>query len=450
MQSKPTLRDYQIVDLAFLMAEPRAGILHDPGGGKTPPVCVYLYYKWTELQQRSIWVMPKQLLKKNLDELLRFTHFTAEDVAIVDNPKDYHKAAKAKVFLMGPRRFTLIGQPLLDAFPDIRNVVGDETHMYWANHKSQDTQALYAVMDRLGSEAGFVPMTGSLIKGKLSSAYPVIKVFNPLYYSSYESFEYQHAIKDDFGNVQAWVRPERIGEIISKHCIRRSFESIYGKESKVIVTELCQMSTEQRDAYDEFEARAIIELENEFLEGATGGVFALRCRQIMAHPELYKLGASGKDAQLDIHISNHAASGEPCAVFAAFVPEQERIARRIQDAGMTVGLLNGNTSPKKRHEIDEDFKAGKLQWIVGSPQVATVGYNWEHCGHCIFTTLDYADDAFYQAYRRFIRGIRSSPLLITILEYENSLDQRVMAIIKRKSKLASSIDGREVFDLSVS
>ena len=450
MQSKPTLRDYQVVDLAFLIAEINCGILHDPGGGKTPPVCVYLYYKWTEQQQRSIWVMPKQLLKKNLDELLRFTHFKPEDAAIVDNPKDYHQAATAKVFLMGPRRFKLIGQALLDAFPDIRNVVGDETHMYWANHKSQDTQALYAVMDRLGREAGFVPMTGSLIKGKLFSAYPVIKVFNPLYYSSYESFEYQHAIKDVNGNVTEWVRPERIAEIISKHCIRRSFESIYGPESKVIITELCQMSTEQRESYNEFKDRAILELENEFLEGATAGVYALRCRQIMSHPETWRLGASGKDAQLDLHIANHSASGEPCAVFAAFVPEQERIARRIQAAGMTVALMNGNTPVAQRNKIDEEFRAGNIQWIVGSPQVATVGYNWEHCNHCIFSSLDYADDTFYQAYRRFIRGARTTPLLITILEYEDSLDQRIMTIIKRKSKLASSIDGREVFDLSIS
>ena len=77
-------------------------------------------------------------------------------------------------------------------------------------------------------------------------------------------------------------------------------------------------------------------------------------------------------------------------------------------------------------------------------------YNWDHCDRVCFTTLDYQDDTFYQAYRRCIRGVRATPLLITVLEYADSIDQKIMGIIRRKSALANRVDPtREVYDLSV-
>ena len=172
----------------------------------------------------------------------------------------------------------------------------------------------------------------------------------------------------------------------------------------------------------------------------------------MAHPETFGLAKgelTGKDELLDIHLDNHAGSKKPLVIFAAFKPEQDRIWKQVLAKGMTAAVMNGDVSTKRRGDIDEAFTAGTLQVIIGSPEIATVGFNWEHCDHVVFTTLDYQDDNFYQAYRRCIRGKRITALLITILEYERSLDQKVMSIIKRKSELANSVDpDREVFHLS--
>ncbi|MFU8865474.1 MAG: hypothetical protein ACNA7O_16300, partial [Rhodobacterales bacterium] len=57
------LRDYQVADLAFYMATPKCGNFSDPGTGKTPSVCVYIWWLWHERKIRSIWTMPKSLLE---------------------------------------------------------------------------------------------------------------------------------------------------------------------------------------------------------------------------------------------------------------------------------------------------------------------------------------------------------------------------------------------------
>src|SRR5688500_15641683 len=83
----PQLRDKQIEQLSFYIANPKCLDLSDPGTGKTPPCCVYAFYVWARLGKRTLWSMPKSLLKKNKGELLRFTEFEHDDVIILNSDR---------------------------------------------------------------------------------------------------------------------------------------------------------------------------------------------------------------------------------------------------------------------------------------------------------------------------------------------------------------------------
>lgn len=447
MGSPLPLRDYQLADLAFLMATPRGGLLHDPGCGKTPPICVYIEWIWRTQRLPSIWVMPKSLLKKNFKELLVFTNLEPGQIAIMDGINSLDQLGNKNIvaFLITADFF----RKIWNRFPTPGAILADESHMFWSSNGSQRTQAWYQAMR---SVPRYVGITGTLIDGRLDSAYPTIHVIEPRYYGSHGGFLAQHALQDEYGKVMGWHSPDKLAQILAKYFMRRSFESVYGPESKVIVTELCEMSPKQRDAYSVFESDALLELEDSFLTGDTGGVHAIRCRQIMAHPETFGLAKgemTGKDERLEVHLATHKAKNTPFLIFASLVPEQERITRMVQKMGMSVGLMNGGTSSKRRSEIDEDFASGKLKVVVASPKVTSFGFNWGHLDHMAFASLDYKDSTFLQAMRRGIRGVREKPLLVTVLEYADSIDQRIFQIIKSKSKMSASVDGsREIFDLS--
>jgi len=357
------------------------------------------------------------------------------------------EAPEAKVFLMGPSRHKLSWSEIVSKHPDIDALAADEPHMYWSKHGSQATFALYACMEKL---TRFVPMTGTVIKGRLDSAYPLIHVIEPRYYASYEVFMKWHSERNEYGRLM-WKDTKRIAQIFGQHALKRSFVSEYGPEAKVIVSETCEMHPDQKEAYKEFEDKAILELEEAFLQAKEGGVHALRCRQILSHPETWGIAKgekTKKDELLEVHLAHHQDTGEPLVIFAAFKAEQRRITELVLSHGISCELLNGDTPVAKRGQIDRDFRAGTLQCIVGSPQVAVVGYNWQHCDKAIFTSMDYGDDTFYQAYRRFIRGVRSTPLLIYVLQYANTIEQRIMWIIQRKSRLGQLVDeSREVYEL---
>lgn len=448
MTEEISLRDYQVADLAFYMSTPKCGNFSDPGTGKTPSVCVYMYWLWTEKLSRTIWAMPKSLRKKNLKELIRFSGFELEDVVIVGGSPARRKrileTTNAKVFIMGFDCFTRNWKQIVEHFPDINCLIGDEWHLGFKGPKSGRSQSMLEFMSRTDY---LVAMTGTIIDGRLDAAYSLIEACEPGHYSGGpDGFHMAHAITNEYNQVVAWRNTDRIAKIFGRIAIRHTFEEAYGPEAKVIVPELCEMDPKQREFYDEFEENALLELEEEWLDGSLPGVGQIRCRQLMEHPQefgppLDEIKLTGKEERLLIHLEDHKNTGKPLVIFAAFQPQHKRLEKICKDMGFRVGVINGNTSGARRSKIDEDFQAGDIDIVIASAATAGVGFNWGHVDHIIFMSLDPMDSNFVQAYRRAIRGKRETPLLITIMLYENCrVEDRILEIIDTKSALAHAVD----------
>ena len=465
MEPGVSLRPYQIADLAFHIANPKSLNLSEPSTGKTPTLCALTQYIWQEHATKAAWAQPKSLMKKNRDELLRFTDFAPEEVVIVDGtPKQVVEQCKnpdAKVFVMGFDRYSQIHELL-----PTRALIADEIHKGWGGDKSKRTLGFYEANRK---NHWFIGMTGTLVNGRLDSAYPAIHAIEPRYYPSYESFIWYHAVKDLDNKIIGWKNTHKLSKILGRHGIRHTFEEVYGKQAKVIITEPVHLSERHRALYDKFEADAILELDKFFIDGTEPGVGFIRARQIMEHPnqfpdltnpghwtDILSDEIPGKEERLELHLTDHVRTGKPLVVFSSMVPQQERILKMMRSMGIKAELLNGRVPAKKRAEIDVSFREGELQMLVCSPEVADVGFNWQFWGteevdHVIFMTLNFMDTTFLQAFRRFIRGLRKKALLITIMEYQNCpVEQRIFEIVRRKSVLGNQVDSsRPIFDLSI-
>ncbi len=513
MDPNVSLRDYQVANLAFYIRNPKCLDLSDPGTGKTPPTTVYQWYLWSRLGIGSAFVMPLSLLKKNRDEILRFTDFKPDEVTIVKGlkplspaqlklaetlrkwnghynlfgsqkvtfkalldagvvdeqqnvneemlhartvlPYELANPGNTKVFLMGFDAYSTHWRALPDF---VKALQVDEIHKGYKGDSSARTQGFYESFNSR-KMTHFLGMTGTLVSGRLDSAYPAIRVIEPRYYGSYKSFYWYHAIENPItGKLEAWRNHDKLSAIFRKHAIRRTFEMVYGKEAKVIIPEWVEMSEKQREIYDQFKDAAFLELEKFFLDGTQPGVAFIRARQIMEHPNVFpdlsggegtvdimKGSRPGKLERLDIHFEDHTRTGKPVIVYAALKPQQLQILALAKSYGLKAEVINGDVTPKRRGEIDEAFRKGELNCIIASPAVADVGFNWQFCGdqevdHMIFASLDFLDTTVLQAYRRAIRGKRGKPLRITVLLYEDSLDNRITWIIYEKSLDANKVD----------
>lgn len=433
-----TLRPYQAAHLAFHIKEKRSLNLSKPGTGKTPTACLYIQYL-VQVEGASVaFVMPKSLLKKNYKEIFNFTSLTEDQVAVVaGSPKkrnEIYQRIGCKVFLMG---FDCFAREWEKLPKDFNGVVVDEFHMGFKTNDSQRTQSFYKAMSRA---TYFLGMTGTLVDGRLSSVYPAVRVINPGYYANYKAFLYQHVIMDEYGNPAMWTNHNKIKRILARHAVMMTFEEAYkGSPKPIIIAEECEMDKGHYELYKKYEDTALLELEDRFLDDSgSGGVHQMRCRQIIEAPESIGIDQKfelGKDAMLRVHLEDAKNDGKPLLIFSCFVAEQERLRRICEEEyGFRVELINGSVSGPKRAKIDEQFKRGELDIVIGSPETMAVGFNWEHVDTVIFVSIDYKDSNWTQGIQRADRGTRKYPLRVYRLYYPVKVEARLWEIIKRKQE----------------
>ncbi|MGN6820564.1 MAG: SNF2-related protein, partial [Sphingomonas sp.] len=522
MSDTPTLRDKQVEQLSFYIANPKCLDLSDPGTGKTPPCCVYAYYVWSRLNKMTLWTMPKSLLKKNMKEMLRFTEFSPKDVVILRTDRanltqkwtgptiqstrriatweleggvmshtlrygpprkrlelQYRDSEGALRLLKNGKEATLDydgdkiirytvspklgpdGNPIkqwIDVPENFKDLIADaanngakvvictyqfarehwerlfkhfdidlflvdELHMGYGGPNSALTESFYWINKKVSR---FVGMTGTLINGRLDSAFPAIHVIEPRYYGSLQGFYYEHAaVTDDYDRVVLWMNEAKLRDIIERHSIRRTFEEVYGEEPVVFFTQYVDMTDSVRAEYDKFHEQAMLELEDgSVLDGTMPGVALTRARQIMAHPETMMLGKQGEQTGKDERIELLLNENVKTIIFAALHPEQERIRDLALSMGKRVAMINSDTPGNVRERINEQAEAGELDVIVASGATAAVGFNWELFDLVIFASIDFLDVNILQAYRRASRGNRTKLLRVIFLQYRNSVDQK--------------------------
>lgn len=361
--------------------------------------------------------------------------------------KDLIAASQAKVFIATFDFGRMHYEHLLKCHPDLDLLLVDELHLGYKGPESARTQSFYFLNKHCNH---FVGMTGSLVDGRLDSAFPALHVIEPRYYGSYQGFLDDHAgLMDDYGRVLFWQNTEKLKQIVERHSVCRTFEEVYGKEQIVHDHVLVDVGPKCRKAYEQFHEQAMLELEDQsIIDGTLPGVALIRARQILAHPETMGL-ANGETTGKDERLAIYAAEGQKMLLFSPLKPEQRRLTALLQSLGLKGGLINSDVPRSQRDKIDQAMKAGELDFIVASGPTASVGYDWEMIDHVIFANVDYQDVNFIQGYRRADRGSRTKPLRITSMEYRDTVERRLYQIVSSKSQLANLVDpSRKVLTFS--
>lgn len=479
------LRPGQIEDLSFHMRNPRGGNLSDPAAGKTAPANVWMYELATKYQAKTVFLMPTSLFKQNWKSFFKFTHFKPEEIVILRGTpakrKKLMQNPDAKVFIASfnffapkPGRkekrneFGVVTQEakpqgkseyqlLKEAGHKIEALVVDEWHMGFKTISAART--LHLCWNVHNEIPIFVPLTGTAVDGHLSSVYPLIHCLEPRYYMNYDDFLNQHAIYDFFGTkIEGWRNVEKVKEILSRHCIRHTFEEVHGKDATVTVHQEYEMSDAHREFYMEYEDTAMMETPQGFREAAHGGEYVLRLRQIANCPEIFfeKFGVTKakelelmKDEGFRINVLQALQTNKRFLVFAASKSEQRRLVKIAQEEGARVGLLNGNVPQgRQREKVDDDFTAHRLDGVIASPDVVSVGYDWNFLDIVMFYSADYRDSSFFQGYRRGVRGHRDHPLLVYVMYYLDSVEVDILQVMESKMETANATDAsRKIFEL---
>jgi len=129
-------------------------------------------------------------------------------------------------------------------------------------------------------------------------------------------------------------------------------------------------------------------------------------------------------------IEQYEEQEEPVVVFSAHRAVVEELGKR---EGWAVIL--GGVKAEDRTRIEDDFQAGKLKGIAGTIAAAGVGITLTRSHHAIFTDLEWTPALNAQAEDRICRIGQTRGCVITILQAEHELDERITELLMRKQKL---------------
>jgi len=136
---------------------------------------------------------------------------------------------------------------------------------------------------------------------------------------------------------------------------------------------------------------------------------------------------------------------EQVIIWAVFIHDIESLKELLGDKA---GALYGKTSSSEMTRITQEFKAGKLQYIIANPKSVAHGHTWVNARVNLFYSLDYSSEAYEQACKRTHRiGQLEKVLYYHMMSRTDIGDKTIDSIIYAavRGKLKNSYEVMDAF-----
>jgi SNF2 family DNA or RNA helicase len=147
------------------------------------------------------------------------------------------------------------------------------------------------------------------------------------------------------------------------------------------------------------------------------------------------------------HIKGLVDCGEPVIAFAYHKSVVEEIRSRLEAQGVTVGVITGKVSHKKRQQVVDDFQAGKYDVILGNLIAMGVGFTLTRASIVVFAELDWVPAMIEQAEDRAWRIGQKNAVLVQHLVVNGTIESiLVQAILEKMGVIKRVLDKAAVAD----
>lgn len=157
-------------------------------------------------------------------------------------------------------------------------------------------------------------------------------------------------------------------------------------------------------------------------------------------------GGSGKLAMLEQLLSDWG--GQPALVVCHFRETASAIAGVCERLKLPHLLATGVLSPKARYAVAERFQAGEAAVLVATIESIAHGLTLTRADRIVFVERSYRPSYNEQVRRRILRIGQSRPTLRVDLVTKDSVDERVVSLLERKTdQQMQALGARELASL---
>lgn len=125
---------------------------------------------------------------------------------------------------------------------------------------------------------------------------------------------------------------------------------------------------------------------------------------------------------------------ERTVVFGWHLDALRETARLLKAAGFSVEIISGEVSQKKRTAVQDAFRAGALNIIVGQIRACGTAIDLSAANHAYFLELDWVPSSNVQAANRLVAIGKKAPVTVDVVTVPGTIDDHVQRILLTRAR----------------
>ncbi len=302
------------------------------------------------------------------------------------------------------------------------------------NIKNPEAQATLAVKGLQTNHR--LAITGTPLENRLTDLWSIMDFLNHGYLGKLEDFALRY---NAFDNLTPLVRK------LAPLMLRRDKTTVAAElPPRTVNMRTIEMTPQQRELYE----RELVLARGAVKESGAMEILAAltRLRQICCDPELvlkdhHDFG-SGKLEHLLEQLAELTAAGHSVLVFSQFTQMLDVIQREMNNRNLSNRMITGSTPVEERQQIVDQFNAdANPSTMLLSLKAAGTGLTLTKADYVFLYDPWWNPAAENQAIDRTHRIGQNRPVFAYRLIAENTIEERVMALMEAKQQLFDTVVG---------
>ena len=338
-----------------------------------------------------------------------------------------------------------IFEALLGFAPEL--VICDESQRI-KNPKAQQSLALHTLADRAAFR---LALTGTPIQQDAQDIWSQFRFLDKsVFGDNFYGFRGRYCALGGFGGKQVvgTKNEEELSARLYSIAYRVTKAEALDLPEETFLIRKVPLSREERKHYDEMRVLSVTELSaQESVKATTVLTKLLRLQQIAGgflradgSDRVTQIGTSKLDALEDILDDYVLTEGRKLVIFSRFLPEIEAIGRLLEKKGIRYGKITGDIDLAQRGNVVKDFQTNpETLCFVAQIQTAGLGITLHAASAAVFYSVGYNLADYMQALARIHRKGQTQNCTYILLQAENTVDQKIMEALEKKSDVARRI-----------
>lgn len=323
-------------------------------------------------------------------------------------------------------------------------VIADESTRF-KSPKASRTKVLHKL-----KAAHRLILTGTPITNTAEDAWAQFHFIAPGLLGSWWGFMDRYLDKDRFGNVVG-TKKHMVNDLaarIESRSYRILKSEVLDLPPKVYSDRHVELAGDQAKAYKQMRDELRVAMAGQSFEAFNVLTQLLRLTQITAgligEQGKYQWVEDGnaKLAELDA-IVNEEAKGEQLVIFGIYQRELEELAKRYVVARDRddLGIIYGPTPERVRHELIEQFQAGRRRLLFIQSRTGGIGINLTAAQTAVYYTRGWSLEEYLQSQDRLHRIGQTGTVNIVHLVAQGTVDETIAKALATKQSLADHLTG---------